>query len=60
MGWIFLGYVWGSKSDSFTFVVASWSLLVSVQVVLKFFVLSFIISEQWGSTWVGCYLSSGF
>ena len=27
VGWIFLGYVWGFKKDSFTFVVASQSLL---------------------------------
>ena len=27
VGWVFLGYVWGFKKDSFTFVVASQSLL---------------------------------
>ena len=27
VGWIFLGCVWGFKKDSFTSVVASWSLL---------------------------------
>ena len=27
VGWIFLGYVWGFKKDSFTLVVASQSLL---------------------------------
>ena len=29
VGWVFLGYVWGFKKDSFTFVVASQSLLGS-------------------------------
>ena len=68
MGWIFLGYVWGFKSDSFTCVMASKSLLGGWMSRLKFCVffsfyfrtVGFYLGR--GVTWVvgfnGCGLPS--
>ena len=50
MGWIFLGYVWGSKNDSFTFMMASQGLLSGWIGCLKFLRTFSFISERWGST----------
>ena len=54
VGWIFLAYMWGSKKDSSTLVVASQSLLTKwldhLKFCLFFETMEFYLSR--GATWV--------